>query len=351
MVPINILGLLDTAVNLFGTGLKRSETMVDQSMADSYADLARDSRVDPLCLVSNDLKHTEYLNDVMQTSLSIVTSYYMQALPFARDISGIQVQKTLGRMNRGKQMGLESFSSLPPTISDSYRYALPTEALRAATERDDKSPVDGDVSMAVGKVIQVEVSEKVKVPVTIRLHAKIAPDPVMVAILSNETIDNSFTERYYKWRNDRITFWSEFLFASDLIKARKEIMMNDDNGILEEITKRRREALTKTASTGERSYGVSANVFIISKDILRRVESSHKGRIANANVKNTIFKSLGLLVLVVVDKEDEWVSIYYRDIDGSSDISLKALKSKVKKDSPDIGEMLKTMAQGIQPPF
>ena len=46
----------------------------------SLADVTKLTRVEPLCVLSRDVVNLEFMPDVMQSLLSIISGYYLQAI-------------------------------------------------------------------------------------------------------------------------------------------------------------------------------------------------------------------------------------------------------------------------------
>ena len=405
----------------------------------SYSDITQSTRVTPLCIVSNDLRNYEHTTMIMQTSLNVVTAYYMQALPMVANVGGVDVKRILGRLA----------SSAPPQMSKQWtgfehsaacEYGLPTgnmlehlqyseetavsdlkdniskaktqlaglnaikggntasrrgiqkkkdnlqrsiktmtgdllkltkeknknkqEMGRAPKQKKQKvhayttatSKVAKDMemsSLAVGKLVEVKLQTQngeVTIPVSIMLQSSFVTPSIATAMMASHNADSTMRERAYKRKSGRIST-TDFLLAGDLIKKRKQLMIQDDAGLLEEIQKRRRNGRWNAYASGASQVGASNNVIIVSRDVIKRVEREHRGRITNQRVRNRIFEDMGIMVMVIVDKEEEFVTFYYRNVRLPTDIPIKSLKRVSDKNGPDIGDILKSLMQGNSATF
>lgn len=67
--------------------------------ARGYSDVAGVARIAPLAIITNDLRHHENLDVLADTCLSVLTSYYLKALPMSQEIGGSEVTQTLRRLS------------------------------------------------------------------------------------------------------------------------------------------------------------------------------------------------------------------------------------------------------------
>lgn len=229
-------------------------------------------------------------------------------------------------------------------------------ATKVKKYRNASSRVADDMelsSLAVGKVIDVELKTEVgdvKVPVTLQLQSSFVTPAIAAAMMSSHNVDATFRERRFKRKAGRIS-GSDFVLASDLIRKRKQLMIQDDNGLLEEIQNRRRGGQWNAAVSGKSHVGVDNNLIITTADVIRTVERAHRGKITNQRIRDRIFNDMGIMIMIIVDKEDEFVKFYYRGMRLPTDVPIKSLKRVSSKGGPDIGDILKSMMSNSSPTF
>lgn len=101
----------------------------DYSAADSLIEYTRSTRNDFLTVVQDDLVALPYMPDIMQSVLSIVSGYFLSAVSLVVDVPGIEVIKTLDRLNANRDpvdtlLG-QGASSIKMVGTESLEYGLP----------------------------------------------------------------------------------------------------------------------------------------------------------------------------------------------------------------------------------
>jgi hypothetical protein len=233
---------------------------------------------------------------------------------------------------------------------DEYKYET-----NKRSQLDKQVLAKGDVqkdfdnsNLAVGKLIDVNLETangQVSIPVTIRLEAMFAKPNVALTLLSSETVDNTFRERWYKWKAGRIGLM-DFAFAGDIIRKKQKLMIDDEHNLLERVNQNKTLNHMDSFLSQDVRLGSFTNVAIVSKDTLTKAEHIHRGKISNYKIKTRMMSDLALMVLVVVDKEDEFISFYYRGIRHGTTLPLKSVQRANKNDGPDIAETLKMFTMG-----
>lgn len=348
-------------------------TRVNVDRRRGYDDAADVARVAPLAIISDDLKYFEGTAAVAETTLSLVTSYYLKALPLSQEIGGAEVTKTLRRMNPNPRMnlGTKSLAKTGKEVLGGIK-TLGTLGLLDDTRSPDFMGLQGDNLGMEGKVaeinasamkdtelsavekeikvkIKIENGSEVEVPITIALNVHYVTRLVATDLLSGITVKDSFTERYYDWKAGVISA-ADFIFALDMLKRKKQTLIQDKTGILAEIQERREAGWAVVAADGFH-LGEATNVAIISESTARDVAVRHRGKLTSAGVRDKIFSDLSLMVLAIVDREDEYVTFYYRNMAASSTYPIKSLIKKNARGGPDIAEVLKAMNSGNKAMF
>ena len=374
----------------------------------SLADVGKLTRVEPLTVVSKDCITLDYLPEIMNTTLNVFSAYYLQAVSIYGQIDSVRIMKILDRLNPDRDRmpdylidaaeeqaakngtntwGFESINDMPTLVADNYKYKLP-KTTRVATEGtlltkpDQQNPinvsasVDGDANkvlsemsnLAVGKVLDVRIkvskagdnipstkeisgSDVVSIPVTVRLTPALLTNHSILNILTLKSQDNSLVERFHAWRAGRISFIQDMIFCQDLIDAHKKALMEDQEGVYSEIIRRTNNAKVGGLISKNPSLVSASNLFIISEDVAKQVEQKLGGKLSNANIRNLAFDNTYAMLLIVVDREWERVTIYTRGVSVGSSFSVKEIKSISKGKGPDVMDILKAMNMGGQISF
>lgn len=374
----------------------------------SLADVGKLTRVEPLTVVSKDCITLDYLPEIMNTTLNVFSAYYLQAVSIYGQIDSVRIMKILDRLNPDRERvpdylidaaeeqaarngtntwGFESIHDIPTLVADNYKYKLPKTTSVATegsllTTPDQQNPinvkagVDGDANkvlsemsnLAVGKVLDVRIkvgktgdnipgtkeisgSDTVSIPVTVRLTPALLTNHSILNILTLKSQDNSLVERFHAWRSGRISFIQDMIFCQDLIDAHKKALMEDQEGVYSEIIRRTNNAKVGGLISKNPSLVSASNLFIISEDVAKQVEQKLGGKLSNANIRNLAFDNTYAMLLIVVDREWERVTIYTRGVSVGSSFSVKEIKTISKGKGPDVMDILKAMNMGGQISF
>lgn len=367
----------------------------------SLADVSKLTRVEPLTILSKDLINLEYMPDVQNTLLNMFCAYYLQAVDIMTKVHSVEVIRLLDRLNPDRDAS--GFLLAEGLTLEAYKHSLPMTSVTNLSLEDDGKPPKvnlNDVNnLSVGKLIDIRIGyhegydvqpgvagkgKNGEVPpghkdhnpnlgndakgnplkqqeykhgtanlqVAVRLMASVIPDDTITHILSHKAEDNSLIERYHAWRSGRISFIKDLIFAQDLIDEWKRAAIGDHSGTMLEIVRRVNNAKKFGLLTQNPSLASASNIFVISEETARAVESKLGGRLSNANVRAKAFENTYAMIIVVVDREYERVTFYTRGTASSTDVSIKEIKAANKgSKGPDIGDMLKSMMLGSASQF
>lgn len=340
----------------------------------SLSDATKLTRVEPLTIVSKDCINLEYIQDVLHSGLNIFSGYYLQAVGVLTRVNSVEVIKVLDKLNPDRdetgflmmqQDGI-SKESIRALSLESYLHSLPTHGVPALETDSDNAKTVVDVSnLAVGKLLNVQIcysddsaSDKEKkektvtIPVSIRLMTSVIPNATIAHLLASKTEDIGVTERYHAWRAGRIGFIKDLIFCQDLIDEHKRAIVGDDSGTVAEIMRRVNNAKKFGLITGNPSLVSASNIFVITEEVAREIESKLGGKLSNARVRQKAFDNTYAMILIVIDREYERVTYYTRGVAASTDLSIKEIKAISKNGKgPDIGDIMKSFMMGSSASF
>ena len=339
----------------------------------SLSDLSKLTRVEPLAIVSKDLVSFEPMVDVQQAVLSIFTAHYLQAVNIVSNVQSVELIKALDRLNPARDktgfllsQSLESHESSFLT-QEAYRYSLPRDGVDLAFEdkKEGAAQLDDIVNLSVGRMINVKFGYTTKptdekprgedhsctIPINIRLMASTIPNRAIIGVLAHQTEDTGLVERYHAWRSGRISFIKDLIFAQDLIDEHKRASISDDSRTLQTIASRVAAHKTFGLLTQNPSLATASNIFVISEEVARELESKLGGKLSNAATRNKAFENTYAMLIVVVDREWNRVTFYTRGCAEATDLSLKEIKNKSGSKGPDLMDMMKAMNMGMNASF
>ena len=356
---------LQSAVEIYS---KVTENFSNYYTTKSLSEATRLTRVEPLTILSKDCLNLEYTPDIMQTLLSMFSGYYLQTVNMLTKVNDIEVVKMLDRLNPDRD---DSGFLLSDRISresmslESYQHTLPTrKALSIAMEnggKGDLATLNEMSNLAVGKMLTVSLdagkavdgkTPRVDININIRLLASVIPNSTITHLLTFKTDDNSVVERFHAWRSGRIGFIKDLIFCQDLIDEYKRAAIGDATGTMAEIMRRVNNAKKFGLLTGNPSLVSASNLFVITEENAREIESKLGGKLNNPRVREKAFDNTYAMIIAVVDREYERVTFYTRGIAQSTDLSIKEIKSANKGGKGiDVMDLMKSFSQGIAPSF
>lgn len=336
----------------------------------SLTEATKLTRVEPLAIVSKDLASYEYTADIMQSVLSIFSGYYLQAVSMLTKVNNVEVVKLLDKLNPDRdssgllllgQVTPASESMLHTMVLENYQYKLPTTKPVVAIEAKDadvQERILEAANLSVGKLLNVNIcvgADKegkpinATVPVSIRLSSSLVSNSTMLHLLAYKTEDTSIVERFHSWRAGRIGFIRDLIFCQDLIDEYRRAMHGDESGTIQEIIRRVNNSKKYGLLTNNPSLVSASNIFVISENNAVELEQKLGGKLSNKRIRDKAFENTYAMLIVVVDRDYERVTIYSRGIDAATDVSMKEIRQASQKNGIDIGDVLKSMQSGSGP--
>jgi hypothetical protein len=361
--------ILDLGCNI-GLGMIRKITdLWSGAKSDSLIDYTQVARVEPIVLIDTDCLYLESLSDVQQSLLSIFAGYYLQAVAISTSIGKIEVMRHLDKLNPRRNPGDSAVDSMGWLLAqESYTHGLPMSnkgiALEAnalfpnqdsdndttvAFHRDTLKDLSELANLSVGKTFSVEITDglhKASIMIAIRLMASSLPTSSLIHILSLASQDNSMKERYHAWRAGRLEFIKDLCFCQDLIDAHRKNLMADKDGIYTNLIKRARGNMLSTIVSGNPSVATSSNIVIISDTTAEQLELELNGKISSFAIREKMMKATYIMLMCVIDKQWERVTIYHRGIHLPTSVSVRDLKASNKGSGPDVSDILKAYQMG-----
>ncbi len=367
----------------------------------SLADLSKYMRVTPITLIDRRVMHYPHLSECLQTCNTLFAAYYMQAVVGVTNdlISGIKISQVLDQLNpsrdisitmEGVDVNLPNYQGSGVTLNESsYLYQLPNFGkpvgkevygknltMEANPGQLTKPPVpEGDKqdkpqgnsvsvykpaeaireasALSVGKVVEITIGngQNAKVyPITIRLATSPVSADSMAEFLASGGRDMSYGERFFEWKAGIISL-TDLMFATDVIRAKKKMLVREKSGIFAHLVQRRDQNTLKTLFTGRRSYASASAIAVISDTTRRDVERLLARSFDDAGLRKTIFEKSLLMILMVIDEDVDVVTVYFRDIAEPTVLTQRDMKSLAKESGPDIGKILQGLLSGKAPAF
>ena len=325
----------------------------------NLATLSKGVRVEPFHIVNNELTHYSDMEAVTGTMLSLFSAYYLQATAALVTLSDAFVRDIITATATSAPIGL-AIESQAFTNPEKFRFSLEKSVVGPNTVRDVPTPTN----LALGKIIEINIDtpdgNRVTIPVSVRFLNTIVSPRVVNSILTKNSEDITFTERFEQWRAGRISFWKDLVLAQDLIKARQKALLEDENSVLMNLEDRKRRGVLMTViksvqklingngGVGGFSAGSRSNLLTITKNDQIATEGRTGQRFSDQKYMKRLQDELGLICLTVVDTDKDRVTFYLYGSDAPTTVTTRELKNREKK-GQDIMEMVKLLSSGVSP--
>lgn len=356
----------------------------------SLADISKIARVEPITLISSNLTATKELYEVLHGVLNIYAAYYLQAIHIlSAQLSDVRILKILDKTNPDRDLktlltsgytayeNVGSPSANLKTLSlENCQFKLPMlgsdaeMALESIFDEDEAGTLSTattkmqyfeKLGMAIGKVMEVKFTVKqennndrpteLTIPVVVKLDTMVIPSDVIGRIVASNQDEITLGSRFKEALDGRINFIKDFILCSDLIKAQKKTMIKDPTGYYAQMLKRVNNSRFYSAVSGNISLAGVSSVVVISEEDEQEVQRLIGGKLTNQKTREIVFANTSAMMIVVVDKEWERVSIYVRDIDGFSQNSFDSFRGMSDKGNNNVADLMKAFTLNNAPSF
>lgn len=368
--------MLHKTMTAFLSTVGKLPDLLRSARSDSLIEYTQPARAEPVTLLDERFILLPYASDVMQSLLSIFAGYYLQAAAISSSINNVKVIEILERLNPARSPAENAglFIGEVTLAEENFKHRLPDyrkikmsfEANGSYTDEDDEIPsmtlgrdtrvtAQSVSNLAVGMLLEVNFNidgKAMVVPCSLRLLTSAIKPDSLNHILSYASQDKSVKERYYGWvAGDKETV-NDMVFCADLIDAHRKALMDDKSGVYREILKRRSNNRISAIFSGNPSISTASNIAVLTADTASELQSKIGGTLDNFRIRDRIFKSTYLMLMVVVDTRHEQITIYHRGIHLPTHLSVKEVKNVGKGGSgPDVAEILKAYQLGNAPTF
>lgn len=354
-----------TAIDVVARVVNHVTSLTSHVTPQSYTDLAKLTSVEPLVIVSPDCLNLEYMPAINQSVLSLFCGYYLQAVDALCAINDVQVVKILDKLNPNRdstgflvmdKIRNESAQyGVPPLGTEarveSYKLSLPQPGKVLRQEASKSNDLQDHVNMAVGRVLDVNLStknadgieSKTCLRISVRLKIGSVPDNGIVSIMTNGTIDRGIEERYYAWRSGSLSFIKDILFAEDIIREKMKMAVEDPSGTGSEILRRVAKNRRYGVLSNNPSMATASNIIVISDEVAAQVGYRAGGDITSANTRKKIFDNCYAMIIVVVNRGTGRCRFFVRDQHDYATLSRKEVEKAAGNKGPDVMEVLRAL--------
>lgn len=329
----------------------------------SLTEFARGARLEPMVMMDRQmtLLEPDILNGMIQTCLSLYTSYYLQFVSqHVSRIGNVTAQHILDpKLDDRKLVGVEALGEWDATeamsLLDYTDYTeTPTEfavkhdvkkgngnngstpmATRpndAASKKERQEQVNnriGDLkidndfakpaNLTVGKLIHVPITignQETTIPVSVRMNPRVVDSQHMSKVLEAFVgKDQSILGRWHRWRSGEISSVVDWMTGFSDAKKDAQLRLKDPDGTYKLIKANTAKGKINRLLTGKAGFQFASNAVVISKSTASVFERSMKMRFAQERGRSRFFKSTGSMLLVVVDDTHQRATMYQHGLE------------------------------------
>lgn len=349
--------LFETPLN----ALAKVPDLLRSARANSLVEYTRPTRVEPIVLFDKSLVNVDYIGDIAQALNKLMLAYYLQSVAISQKVGKIDIVKTLDKLNPNRDPMENAGMMIGDMLSEeSYKFCLPIPNRCLGTEaygddadeeitnvgfgRDTTKLMADAANLSVGTLAMVELHEGEKsivIPVQIRLISSLVNPDNLTHILSVGSKNASMVERYHAWRSGQLSFIKDMILCQDLIDDHRRTLMNDSSGMYKTILARRSKNKLASILSGNLSVATASNMVVMDSSTAMALENSAGGKLKNFKFREQIFENTYVMILVVVDRAWNQVTIYTRSIEAASTWTVKDIKAANKAGGTDVAEILK----------
>lgn len=344
--------------------------------SDSLPDATKSLRIEPLVLVDTTLQGQDFMSPLMQVLTNVYGGYILQAFAINSTIGDIAISRYVDRVNPKRsplnslvgtvvdasRIGLESYQYRLPRYDEPYNVGMEAGEYGASkgggvtrnVTKDAINQMRDIEQLAVGKMLEVTIThngQSATVPMLVRLAPIGITPSVLNTVFSLDGYKNTYKERWHRWRSGELRLVQDMIFCNDLIDQHKAALRQDTRGFYRQVLKNRSGNKLSAIFSGTPSINSASNVAIINSETVAEIEVELGGSIENPGVREKIFSTSSLMLLVVVDTQWDRVWIYHRGVDKPSELRVADLKPLTKNGGPDVSEILARLLESKPPVY
>ncbi|MGL5648920.1 MAG: hypothetical protein ACRDDY_13815 [Clostridium sp.] len=377
--------MLEELQPVVSTVISRLAGLVKQSRSDSIIEVSSNTRNEFLTLVTSDVAALPYSNEIMQSCLTLVTSYMLSAISTLVEIDGINDREILDQINTNRDpldsllgAGAKAHSFLG---TESWQYGLPNPEisgmlLNAQRPKSGKrgfeaiEDVRDERGMSFGRTTQADLRELANLSVgksfevvfeangnrkpvnmQVRLMVSDVDDATMLGILRSGSTNNSFKERLIRVRAGSLHWFHDLIMLNDLIDEARRTRIKDKSKFYRHILSKRSKNFLSGLFSLRPSVNNASAILAFTTRQAEELELEMGGELDDYAIRQRVFESTYTMIMVVVDTQWEQVTFYHRGIDQKTTVSVDALKRANKKGGAEVEDVLRAYTAGAAPSY
>ena len=356
-----------------------------QTNSESIIDVSRNTRNEFLTLVDSEVAHLPYANDIMQSALTLVSSYMLSAISSLIEVDGISDQQILDQVNTRRDpieallgtgaaaykfVGTEAWGIGLPNPAESGAMLLAQghkKIGREARSEDDQRDTAGFgfgrttqadlhelANLSVGKSFTVTFEangNRKEVNMSVRLMVSDVDYETMHGILRSGSPHNSMKERFIRVKAGSLHWFYDLILLNDLADEARRTRIKDRSKFYQHILRKRSGNFLAGLFSLKPSVNNASAVLGITSKHAEELTLELGGSLDDFAIRQRLFENTYSMILFVVDPKWEMVTFYHRGIDQVTRVSVDTLKRANKRGGTEVEDVLRAYTAGAAPGF
>lgn len=303
--------------------------------------------VEPVIVTTELAQRSPIYYNVLETMVSVFTSYYLQAFRILTDIYGKNVRLSIGLLNNRNSRMLSRLSYFDDLLDLSQECLISKEANK--TNIQFKGNIDKTYDKIGNRFIEVEVrvdnnknGVTIKVPITVRPVVIESTISNIVALISPEDYNKSFMHRWREWRSGGISLM-DFIFSGDLVKEYRKNKLKDKDDLLNITTQYNVDAIKSIPLKGGLKFSRHYNMFLMGHEDVRAINNVVKGDIYKPAFRERFLDAGNAIINTVLNDDYERATMMICDLYADTIVPYNRLKDSSK--NPDYSQLMQLLLQ------
>lgn len=315
-------------------------------ITDTLIELADDLVVRPLIIVSEDLKHQDNINDIINLNMDTFAASYTKAFEMTANIMGTRAEASLkllsSRQVLPKDMGSFGIESLN-NMMDMTVPCLDLDVEKQWDDKGSKRPIhirELELTYAgnsiKGEGGKEEFEKGLRINVLVIADIIYVPNNELRLHLGTDGRDKLFFNRIDDVRAKLINFWKDMVFVDDMSREYKASRLRSKTELSKFITERQVTASIKRVR-GTGGMGEYYSMLILSRTATLELELILGATFNKDRMRNMVYESFKAMSLTRVDVDHDMIIF---DLKSQSQISSATMNFKSIKKKSDNDELL-----------
>lgn len=355
------------------------DTLNVLAMPNTMAGLMKPTIITPTIVVSEKLRGTKYIDDVIRHNIKLFASFYLQSFEILVALKGVKPSIAIEMLSSSSTSAYKkvSFENFKPVVNledmqndfdflpigdieaglEDYR-SVTSEKNYKISKRDDNEATFGtyvfEIKLDFSKNVTfhktgntkdvtglLDINKAMTIPITVQANIKYASLGEIINVLEVEGEHKKFVNRADDLMSGKIS-WSNFIFCGDLIREYKQQKLKDENDLIKLMQNRKYASLATLPEHKMFNFSAKYATLIISESEVSVINKYLPRDLKTKKGKEALMDKMSAMLVTTVDTEEGMVEVKIDEIEADTVVSIEnmAKNSKKTNDVKDIMTML-----------